>query len=168
MPVEIRAATQQDIPLLTMLVSTVFRDVAERFHLTLENCPKHPSNCVPEWFETAMTKGIRYYILEDHGTPCGCVALEQAKPEVGYLERLAVLPQYRKRGFGEALVAHVFAEAQKLGIKRVEIGIIAEQAELRAWYEKLGFVITREAEFSHLPFRVTFMVKNVDSQEVKS
>ena len=162
MPIEIRAATRQDIPLLTMLVSTAFRDVAERFHLTLENCPKHPSNCVPEWFETAMTKGARYYILEDKGTPCGCVALEQAKPDVGYLERLAVLPQCRKKGFGEALVAHVFAEARKMGIGRMEIGIIAEQTELRVWYERLGFVITRESEFQHLPFRVAFMANYKD------
>jgi N-acetylglutamate synthase-like GNAT family acetyltransferase len=161
MPVVIRAATKQDIPLLTMLVSTAFRDVAERFHLMPENCPKHPSNCAPEWMETALQKGVKYFILEAEGTPCGCVAFEQANLDVGYLERLAVLPQCRKKGFGEALVAHVFTEAKQRGIRRVEIGIIAEQTELRTWYEKLGFVITREAEFSHLPFRVTFMVKNV-------
>jgi N-acetylglutamate synthase-like GNAT family acetyltransferase len=157
----IRTATRDDVSLLTTLVRTAFRDVAERFHLTLENCPKHPSNCVPEWFETALAKGVRSYILDDHETPCGCVALEQVKPDVCYLERLAVLPQCRKKGFGEVLVAHVFAEARKMGIGRMEIGIIAEQTELRAWYERLGFVVTREAEFPHLPFRVAFMAREI-------
>jgi N-acetylglutamate synthase-like GNAT family acetyltransferase len=158
----IREATRDDVPLLTTLVRTSFRDVAERFHLTPDNCPKHPSNCTPEWFETALEKGVRYYILEENKTSCGCVALEQVKPDICYLERLAVLPQFRRKGFGEALVKHIITEARKLGIRRVEIGIIAEQTELKEWYEKLGFVFTKEAQFEHLPFRVAFMAKAIN------
>jgi len=161
MSIIIREATNADINLLTTLVRNAFCEVAERFHLTPENCPKHPSNCTPEWFEVALAKGIRYYILEDHQTPCGCVALEHAKPDVCYLERLAVLPQFRRKGLGKALVAYVFAEARKLEISRVEIGIIAEHIELKEWYEKLGFVVTKEARFEHLPFRVAFMAKEI-------
>ena len=161
MSIVIRNAGNEDVPLLTTLVRDAFRDVAERFHLTPENCPKHPSNCAPEWFETALEKGIRYYILEHNQMPCGCVALEHAKPDVCYLERLAVLPQFREKGFGKALVDHVVNEARKLGISRVEIGIIAEQKALKEWYEGLGFVFTREAEFEHLPFKVAFMARNV-------
>ena len=157
----IQEATPADVNLLTTLVREAFREVAERFRLTPANCPKHPSNCVPEWFEVALAKGVRYYILAENGTPCGCVALEQAKPEAGYLERLAVLPQCRRKGFGAALVAHVCTEARKLGICRIEIGIIAEQTELRAWYEKLGFGFAKEAEFPHLPFKVAFLMKEI-------
>lgn len=161
MSIVIRNATDEDVSLLTSLVQDSFRDVAERFQLTSENCPKHPSNCNPEWFETALEKGIRYYILEYNRTPCGCVALEHAKPDVCYLERLAVLPQFRGKGFGKALVDYVVNEAKKLGISRVEIGIIAEQTELKEWYERLGFFVTREAEFEHLPFRVGFMAREI-------
>lgn len=155
----IRHATVDDIDLLTNLVRTAFRDVAERFRLTPENCPKHPSNCEPDWIRTAMEKGVQYFILEENYTPCGCVALEHAKPGVCYLERLAVLPAYRHRGFGKMLVEHVVCEAARQGISRVEIGIIAEQNDLREWYERLGFVGTGEKTFAHLPFRVAFMAK---------
>jgi N-acetylglutamate synthase-like GNAT family acetyltransferase len=157
----IRDATYTDIDRLTHLVRTAFRDVAEQFQLTLENCPKHPSNCEPDWIQTALEKGVQYFILEDNQTPCGCVALEQAKPEVCYLERLAVIPQYRNQGFGRALVEHVANEAKKRGIRRVEIGIIAEHTDLKEWYNRLGFVVTGEKEFEHLPFRVTFMAKEI-------
>jgi ribosomal protein S18 acetylase RimI-like enzyme len=85
------------------------------------------------------------------------VALERAKPEVCYLERLAVLPDQRTRGFGKALVSHVLSEAGKLGCHEVRIGVIADQAELKDWYRGLGFVETENREFSHLPFLVTFM-----------
>jgi GNAT superfamily N-acetyltransferase len=153
----IRLATKEDIPLLAKLIRDSFRDVALRFNLTYQNCPTHPSHCAMEWIESAFKKGINYYILERKNIPCGCVALEQAQPTVFYLERLSVLPPFRRNGFGEAMVNHVLKEAKKLGAHRVEIGLISDQAELKEWYKKLGFSIKDEKRFDHLPFKVTFM-----------
>lgn len=153
----IKEATKGDIPLLTRLIRMSFRDVAERFHLTPQNAPKHPSNCTEEWVRTAMDKGNRYFLLEALERPCGCVALERANPQVCYLERLAVLSEVRNRGFGEILVRHAVEEARKIGAQRIEIGIIAEQSDLRDWYIKRGFVLTHTRRFDHLPFEVAFM-----------
>lgn len=105
----------------------------------------------------ALTNGARYFIFESDGGTIGCVALEHPRTEVCYLERLAVLPEHRRRGIGKALVQHVLAEARQLRAQRVGIGIIADHAELRAWYAGLGFVATHQAEFAHLPFTVQFM-----------
>jgi N-acetylglutamate synthase-like GNAT family acetyltransferase len=154
----IRRATIEDVPLLTTIIRNSFRDVAERFNLTPENSPTHPSNCTEEWINRELDKGITYYILENNGKPCGCVALELARPKVCYLERLAVLPQFRRKGFGGALVRHVLEEAHKKEALRVEIGIIAKHTELREWYEKLGFSVKETVHFNHLPFDVTFML----------
>ena len=87
----------------------------------------------------------------------GSVALEWVRPGLCNLERLAVLPGERKRGFGRALVNHVFSEAGKLGCNTIRIGVIADQAELKDWYRGFGFVETETRDFAHLPFRVTFM-----------
>jgi N-acetylglutamate synthase-like GNAT family acetyltransferase len=157
----IRDATKDDIPLLTKLIRDSFRDVALRFNLTYENCPTHPSHCTTEWIESALKKGINYYILERKNIPCGCVALEQAQPNVFYLERLSVLPQFRRNGFGEAMVSHGVNEAKKLGAHRVEIGIISDQTELKEWYKKFGFSVKSETRFEHLPFKVTFMLREL-------
>jgi N-acetylglutamate synthase-like GNAT family acetyltransferase len=104
-----------------------------------------------------MERGVTYFAIENKNRVVGCVALEQANPEVCYLERLAVLPDQRRRGFGKALVNHVLSEAKRLGVNYVSIGIIAEQTELKDWYKGLGFVEGESKEFPHLPFRVTFM-----------
>ena len=157
----IRNATQSDIPALVAIIRNSFHDVALRFNLTIDNCPKHPSNCAPQWIGTALQKGVRYFILESNTTPCGCVALEQARPELCYLERLAVLPDYRRRGFGKTLVDHALLQALQSGAKRVEIGIIADQHELKNWYSLLGFIETGKATFQHLPFEVRFMAKTL-------
>ena len=157
----IRNAINDDIPLLTNLIRTAFRDVAERFNLTPENCPTHPSNCTTEWVKSALKKGIKYYILETEKSPCGCIALEQARPDVWYLERLAVLPQFRKKGLGETMVNHAIDETRKLGAQHIEIGIISDHIELREWYKKLGFSVKSETRFEHLPFIVTFMSREL-------
>ena len=104
-----------------------------------------------------MEKGARYFVLDAEGISCGCVALEPASPEVCYLERLAVLPPQRRRGYGKALVDRVLHEAKELGAQHVDIGIIAEHTELREWYRKIGFVEQTTATFPHLPFQVLFM-----------
>jgi GNAT superfamily N-acetyltransferase len=154
---EIREALERDIPGLNRIIRGSFRDVAERFALTEENCPTHPSFCTADWLEAAFGKGVRFFVLEDDGKDCGCAALERARPEVCYLERLAMLPAYRHRGHGERLVRHVLEEARATKVERVQIGIIAAQTELRDWYLALGFEETGRKRFEHLPFEVAFM-----------
>jgi len=153
----IREGTKADIDILVDMIQNAFLDVAERFGLTLQNSPTHPSNCRSEWLLREMNRGVTFYILENDGQPVGCAALEKISDEVCYLERLAVLPQERGKGFGEALVKHVLSNARLLKAYRVQIGIIAEHTELRKWYEKFGFEETEHKTFPQLVFRVTFM-----------
>ncbi|NIX57434.1 MAG: GNAT family N-acetyltransferase, partial [candidate division Zixibacteria bacterium] len=94
--------------------------------MTRENAPRHPSNCTADWIREYMESGITYFALENSDHVVGCVALEQAKPEICYLEHLTVLPNQRRHGFGKALVEHVLSEAKLLGVDHVSIGIIAE------------------------------------------
>lgn len=156
-PIEIRTADKADISLLARLIRDSFADVAHRFGLDRQNCPKHPSNCSDEWIARDMGRGVAYYILEERGLTKGCVAIEQADATQCYLERLAVLPQFRKAGLGRALVQHVFDQARVLGVGQVGIGLMDQDTALKRWYGALGFVETHTKTFAHLPFRVAFM-----------
>jgi N-acetylglutamate synthase-like GNAT family acetyltransferase len=154
---KIRICTEEDARVLAETIRRSFGDVAERFGLTQENAPRHPSNCTVDWIRKDMERGVNYFAMENRECIIGCVALERANTGVCYLERLAVLPDHRRRGFGKTLVEHVLSKAKGLGVNYVGIGIIAEHTELRDWYRKLGFVEGESREFPHLPFRVTFM-----------
>jgi GNAT superfamily N-acetyltransferase len=158
----IRLATRDEAPRLAGIIRAAFREVAERFGLTAATAPTHPSLCTAAWIEKALDKGVTYYLGEDGARAWGCVALEQANPDVCYLERLAVLSEFRRKGLGKALVDRVLTEAKALGARRVEIGIIADHRELRDWYLRLGFRATRAVRFEHLPFAVIFMEKALD------
>jgi GNAT superfamily N-acetyltransferase len=157
----IREGTRGDIEILADTIRESFRDVADRFGLTLENSPRHPSNCTGDWIRLALDQGVRYFILEHDGLVAGCAALERSGSGTCYLERLCVLPLYRGKGFGRELVAKVLAEAGSLGALQVDIGIIADHTELREWYGKLGFVEGESRDFPHLPFRVLFMSRGL-------
>ncbi len=157
----IRKCDREDIGVLVKTIRDSFQTVAERFGLTRENSPRHPSNCTAEWIQQEMDRGVQYFVLESDGIVSECVALEIANSEVCYLERLAVLPLQRQRGFGKALVEHVMSEAKLLGARHVGIGIVDEDKELKDWYKRLGFIEKETKEFPHLPFRITFMSHNL-------
>lgn len=159
--IHIREANSGDIALLCCLIRQSFQDVAKRFKLTQANCPKHPSNCTDEWIENDFARGVSYFILEHKAIPAGCVAIENAGAELCYLERLAVLPHERKKGFGSRLVEHVFRTAKERGAQKISIGIIAKQKELKEWYRKFGFAEGETRTYSHLPFMVTFMTRDL-------
>ena len=153
----IKEASKADISILLDILRKSFAGVAERFNLTVENCPKNLAFCTEQRIKNDLVRGLKYYILEESGQSCGCVALEKANSVACYLERLAVLPEYRRKGFGKTLVNHIFDMAIEMEMQRVEIGIISEDTELKDWYKKLGFIQKNTKKFDHLPFIVAFM-----------
>jgi ribosomal protein S18 acetylase RimI-like enzyme len=157
----IRQANEDDKDLLVALIRNSFRDVAERFELTAENCPKSPAFYTMNRIRGDFENRLKYFILEVNGQSCGCVAFEKANPQVCYMMRLGVLPEHRKNGYGKALVNHIFEMAKKMGADRVEIAIIAKDEKLKNWYKKLDFIEKGTKKFEHLPFIVGFLYKQL-------
>ncbi len=157
----IKEASKADISILLDILRKSFAGVAERFNLTVENCPKNLAFCTEQRIDDDFARGLQYYMLENEGQMGGCVALEKASDEVLYLERLAVLPEHRRKGFGTALVNHFFDRANEIGARRVEIGIISKDMELKNWYKRFGFISKGTRKFDHLPFVVEFMYKEL-------
>lgn len=145
---DIRKCDSRDAETLSGLISEAFADQAERFGLDCRNALRHPSNCRPDWIFRDMNRGVLYYLFEHNSTPEGVVALEQINGEVCALLHLAVSPEFRRQGIGARLVRHGLTEARLLGAKRVHAGMMDEDLELRAWFEKLGFV---EKDFREYP-----------------
>ena len=163
----VRVSAPQDAGVIVDVLHRSFGTVAERFGLTEENCPRHIAFYTEARLREDMDRGMQFYVLEDNSNICGCVALEPAKPGVGYLGRLAVLPPHRSKGFGRTLVRHALVQAGRIGIKRVEIGLISDDEQLKAWYKQFGFVQTTTREFEGFPFTVAFMTKELRSSPVQ-
>lgn len=157
----IRQAGSDDAVTLANVIRQSFQDVAARFALTSANCPTHPSNCTPDWIRTAFSKSKRYFLLEVDNQPAGCIAVASATSPAGQIERLAVPPQVRRRGYGDRLLQHAIQTLRDLGMSRAELSIIADHADLQAWYERRGFAVTAIRQFPQLPFAVAFMAATI-------
>nr|WP_298141370.1 GNAT family N-acetyltransferase [uncultured Pseudomonas sp.] len=153
----ISEATLNGLSTIAMLISESNKDVALRFGLNANNCPKHPSFCTPEWVKADFARGEKYFVIAENATPIGCVAYESPRAGIAYLNRLSVLPKHRKRGVGTRLVEHFIQYAETQAVQIISIGVIEQHLELQRWYRALGFKDGESKEFPHLPFVVKYM-----------
>lgn len=105
---------------------------------------------------TCQTKTGRLFVAEADGQVVGlvCVWLER-EPEFflttlagyAYISDLVVLPAYRRRGIGAALLHQAEAYALERGATALRIGVLAKNNAAHAAYHKAGF---RDYEISLL------------------
>jgi GNAT superfamily N-acetyltransferase len=145
-----------------VVIRDAFAGVAAEFGLTKENCPTNPAFITRERLESLREKGVRFFGLYKSERQIGFAAIEKADGAVFYLEKLAVLPEHRHKGYGKSLVDFACERAAMAGGQAVSIGIMDNHTLLKGWYEGLGFVETGTKQFSHLPFVVCFMEKRLD------
>jgi diamine N-acetyltransferase len=155
--VNIIVGNKKDAQIIADIISLSNEDVAAKFGINKDNNPKHPSFYDENWVLSDLERGEEYFLYQLNGKSVGCVAFEKASDDVGYLNRLSVLPLFRKKGIGKQLVQHIFQYGKSKGVTEISIGIIAKHTKLKEWYSKLGFAENGLKKFSHLPFDVLFM-----------
>lgn len=143
------------------VIRNSFITVAKDFNLTIENAPTNPAFIKFENLAKMRENGVAMFGVCDENEQVGFVAVEKANEDVFYMEKLAVLPQFRHKGYGKAIMDFVFEYVKNNGGKRVRIGIINENMILKKWYENYGFSEIEIKKFNHLPFTVCFMEKDV-------
>ena len=77
------------------------------------------------------------------------------------LSNLCVSPACRHGGIGGALLTHAFQTAEALGCRKMKIGIVEENAVLKQWYTRHGFVHTGTKKFDFFPFTCGYMEKDL-------
>ncbi len=85
---------------------------------------------------TARYRGARFDIIEVDREPVGRLYVDRRKREIRVID-IALLPAYRRRGIGGALMQEVLDEAAAAG-KKVSIHVELYNPAMR-FYERLGF-----------------------------
>ena len=154
---EIRRLQREELGEAARVVRGAFATVAAEFNLTRENCPTNGAFLPDGRLEAQFDAGVRMAGAFAGGAMIGFAAVDLSDAVKPELEKLAVLLRQRHKGARRLLVDWAAEEARSAGAKTLRIGIIVENARLRAWYERLGFVHTGTRVFPHLPFTVGFM-----------
>jgi ribosomal protein S18 acetylase RimI-like enzyme len=83
--------------------------------------------------------------------PPGCSFVEVAGPGEGEFRMLAVAPDSRGRGVGEALVRQCLGRARDLGLDGLAMSTQPTMASAHRIYERLGFERTPERDWEPVP-----------------
>jgi predicted GNAT family N-acyltransferase len=95
--------------------------------------------CPPEEEWDAYDEASRHFLGLAGGVPAATARWRTTVHDaeiVAKLERFAVLPAYRGRGHGRALVGYVMDDARRAGFRTF---LLHAQAHLAAFYASLGF-----------------------------
>ena len=145
------------------IIKRAFATVATEYGLTRKNCPANPAFMEMDKLRSLKTEKTELYLLLADSTPAGFVAIEQSAgdPWLFYIEKLAVLPEYRHHKLGEQLMVFAESEIVMRGGKQISLGIIEENEPLKNWYKYLGYKENGTKVFEHLPFTVGFLLKEL-------
>lgn len=99
------------------------------------------------WFiKTPSFDPSLWFVAEADGEIIGVAIcrVRETEDEFGWVSILGVLRSHRRRGIGEALLRHVFAEFARRGFERVGLGVDAESPTgAVALYERAGMHVAR-------------------------
>lgn len=147
---------------LLAVINTSFLTVVGQFGITKENAPNHPAFIKPDAFLAGLKdKYVEFYAYERDKTIIGTVAVTRNKEGRYWIERLAVLPEFRHARIGSVLMEYGFERIKLLGGTQCSIAIVEENTVLKDWYKKIGFVETEVKKYDHLPFLVCYMEKEL-------
>ena len=150
-----------DIPLAVDIIRASFATVAKEFDITEQNCPKYVAfSTTVEKLHTHVDWGWLMYGFYDGEQLAGYVAIskEYGTGRNAYeIHNLAVLPEYRHKGYGRQLLDFCKAKVKELGGDKITIGIVEENTILKNWYAANGFVHTGTQKFDYFPFTVGYM-----------
>ena len=153
----LRFVEEKDLDACLSVIHSSFATVAKEFELTQQNCPTHTSFLPMDRFRRSWEDGETMGCLEHEGKLVGFVSLKPEGEGVFELKHLAVLPEFRHRGYGEKLVEWARKQTSQEGGTLLKAGIIGESKVLKDWYCGLGFREVGTKTFPHLPFTVAFL-----------
>ena len=144
---EIRPATEADIPLLRDLAQRIWREC-------------YPGIITPEQIEfmlgwmysddeirRQLATGIPWEIAEHDGAAIGYLSYQPEPDGRVKISKLYVLPAQQRRGHGRQLLAHICEQAHALGAHEIWLQVNKRNERAIGAYLKAGFHIAKEAVF---------------------
>lgn len=96
-------------------------------------------------FEDPNVTGL---VAEADGAVIGYAKLYHACAEQRfYAHQLYILPARQGLGLGHRLMACAEERARELGADQIWLGVMVKNAQVVAWYKKMGYVVTETAPF---------------------
>ena len=148
-----RLATAPDIPGLHALIESAYRGDSAKGGWTHEADLLEGQRTDQDELAAIIADPDQSLILAYQGDDLvGCVCIARKPDQKAYLGMLTVDPSLQSGGLGRQLIAEGEAVARNpYGAQVMEMTVIAQRAELIAYYQRRGYALTGETR----PFPMT-------------
>jgi mycothiol synthase len=99
-----------------------------------------------DWEKYPVFRGTRMFIAQINGKPVGCVNAfvdVESEEKKGFINNLGVIPRYRRRGIGRALLGKAFESLIERGILCAEAVAPENKMAIKRLLESKGFELVR-------------------------
>lgn len=137
MTIDIRPIESNQIEDFHALVDSVAR---ERRYLAFLEAP--PIESTREYVGRMIAHGLPQFLAWDGGRAVGwCDVVRMSRPVQAHagILGMGLLPDYRGKGYGRALIERTLKAAWDCGLIRVELDVYADNEPAIALYESVGF-----------------------------
>jgi ribosomal protein S18 acetylase RimI-like enzyme len=142
-----RQATADDVPALVDVIRAAYRGPESYDRWTSEeHLVGGTRTDEPSVLAAIETPGSVMLVADGpDGRPLGCCRIVDRGDGLASFGMFAVDPRRQGGGVGRRLVGWAEeAAVALLGARRMELEVLAQQEQLRGWYERLGFAATGE------------------------
>ena len=153
----IKEIDKSEIAECVSVIRKSFQTVADEFGFTIENAPRFTAFATTEerlfyQLEIEHRLLVAYYDDDGDGRILGYYSLMFLENSECELSNLCVLPEFRHKKIGEALLEDAMSRVRNKECKKMKLGIVEENKRIRAWYEKHGFTHTHTVKYDYFPF----------------
>jgi len=154
----IKPIERNDLESCLFVLQKGFENVSEEFGLTRQNCPgRGDSDLSFETLRADFLLGDLMFAYVADGKFVGFLSITK-RPGLAYeIKYLMVLPDYRHRGYGRALLGHAKAAAAVLSANKLILNILNYDLRLKNWYIENGFREISSDQYSGTPFLTIHM-----------
>jgi ribosomal protein S18 acetylase RimI-like enzyme len=154
MELEIREAVREDAPVIHRLVQAAFSE-----YRGVVVPPTEAENETLEAVITDVEAGL--VLVAWRGDEAVGTARYELRQDCLYARRVAVPPEQRGQGVGEALMLHLEGLARRLGYERVSLSTRRSLPRNLAFYQRLGYTITKEEPHHRGPDWTVWFEKDI-------
>ena len=161
----IKEIDKSEIAECVNVIRKSFLTVADELGFTIENAPRFTAFATTEerlFYQLEYEHRLMMAYYDDgDGRILGYYSLMFLENSECELSNLCVLPEFRHKKIGEALLEDAVIRAKNSGYKKMKIGIVEENKKLRKWYEAHGFIHTHAEKFDFFPFTCGYMERDL-------
>jgi len=131
--VNVRAATEQDIPAIQELWRAFEQELPPPAHVVVDHEQELRE------IEQIVREEVAFLADDESGEPAGFALARRKNPRLGFLSDLYVRPDARRGGIARALVREVTAALAERGVEVVSLEVGAANERARSIYSRWGF-----------------------------